>query len=71
MSKGYLQPLVILILIFIFIFGVSFVHANLCMDILALIFQDGGNPFPVTRLLVLNSVTDLSQHTLQLPSLHR
>ena len=31
-------------------FGVTFVHANVCMHILALIFQDGGNPFPVTRL---------------------
>ena len=51
MSIGYLEPLVI--------FGVTFVHANLCMHILALIFQDGGNPFPVTRLPVLNSVTDL------------
>ena len=29
MSKGYLQPLVIIIFIF-FIFGVTFVHANLC-----------------------------------------
>ena len=32
MSKGYLQPLVI------FIFGVTFVHANLCTHILASIF---------------------------------
>ena len=31
-------------------FGVKFVHANLCMHILASIFQDGGKPFPVTRL---------------------
>ena len=45
-------------------------HVNLCMHMLALIFQDGGNPFPVTRLLVLNSVTDLSRHTLPLLSLH-
>ena len=29
MSKGYLQPLVIIIITF-FIFGVTFVHANLC-----------------------------------------
>ena len=43
-------------------------HANLCMRILTSIFQDGGNPFPVTRLLVLNSTTDLSQHTLLLPA---
>ena len=40
------------------------------MHILALIFQDGGNPFPVPRLPVLNSVTDSSQHTLLLPALH-
>ena len=39
-------------------FGVTFVHANLCMHILASIIQDGGNPFPVTRPPVLNSVTD-------------
>ena len=61
MSKGYLQPLVI--------FCVTFVHANLCMHILASTFQDGGNPFPVTRLPVLNSVTDSSRHTLLLPAL--
>ena len=48
----------------------TFVHANLCMYILASTFQDGGNPFPVTRLHVLNSVTDLSRHTLLLPALH-
>ena len=41
MSIGYLEPLVIII----FIFGVSFVHANLCMHILASIFQDSGNHF--------------------------
>ena len=48
MSKGYLQPLVIIIFIF-FIFGVTFVHANLCMQMLVSNFQDGGdsNPFPV------------------------
>ena len=63
MSKGYLQPLV-------FFLGVTFVHANLCMHILALIFQDGGNPFPVTRLPVLSSVTDSSRHTLLLSTLH-
>ena len=34
MSKGYLQPLVIII----FIFGVTFVHANLCRHILASTF---------------------------------
>ena len=45
-------------------------HANLCMHILASIFQDGDNPFPVTRLPVLNSVTDSSRHTLLLPTLH-
>ena len=45
-------------------------HANLCMHILASIFQDGGNPFPVTRLPVLSNVTDLSRHTLLLPTLH-
>ena len=42
----------------LFYFGVTFVHANLCMHILASIFQGGGNPCPVTRLLVLSSVTD-------------
>ena len=41
-------------------------HANLCMHILASTFQDGGNPFPVTRFPVLNSVTDSSRHTLLL-----
>ena len=41
MSKGYLEPLVIIIfIIFIFfIFGVTFVHANLCMHILASTFK--------------------------------
>ena len=66
MSIGYLRPLVLL-----FFFGVTFVHANLCMHILALIIQDGGNPFPVTRLPVLNSVTDSSRRSLLLTSLHR
>ena len=46
-------------------------HANLRMHILASIFQDGGNPLPVTRLPVLNSVTDTSRHTLLLPVFHR
>ena len=64
MSIGYLEPLV-----FIF-FGVTFMHANLCMHILALTCRDGGNPFPVFRLPVLNSVTDSSRHTLLLPTLH-
>ena len=45
---------------FFFFVGVTFVHANLCMHILSPTFQDGGNPFPVTRLPVLNSVTDWS-----------
>ena len=67
MSVGYLEPLVIFLFLF---FGVTFVHANLCMYILASTFQDGGNPFPVNRLPVLNSVTDSSQHTLLLPALH-
>ena len=67
MSKGYLQPLVIIIF---FIFGITFVHANLCMHILASTRQDGGNPFPVIRLPVVNSVTDSSRHTLLLPALH-
>ena len=65
MSKGYLQPLVIF-----FIFGVTFVHANLCLHILASTCQDGGNTFPVIRLPVVNSVTDSSRHTLILPALH-
>ena len=68
MSKGYLQPLVIIFIFFIF--GVAFVHANLCMHILASTCQDGGNPFPVIRLPVVNSVTDSSRHTLLLPALH-
>ena len=71
MSKGYLQPLVIIIIIFIFfIFGVTFVHANLCLHILASTCQDGGNPFPVIRLPVVNCVTDSSRHTLLQPALH-
>ena len=54
----------------LFIFGVTFVHANLCMHILASTRQDDGNPFPVIRLPVVNSVTDSSRHTLRLPVLH-
>ena len=68
MSIGYLEPLVIIIIIFIF--GVTFVHANLCHHILASTCQDGGNPFPVIRLPVVSSVTDSSQHMLRLPALH-
>ena len=45
-------------------------HANLCLHILASTCQDGGNPFPVIRLPVVNSVTDSSRHTLLLPALH-
>ena len=45
-------------------------HANLYGHILTSIFQDGGNPFPVTRLPVLSSVTHSSRHTLLLPTLH-
>ena len=67
MSKGYLQPLAIIIF---FIFGVTFVHANLCMHILASTCQDGGNPFPVIRLPVVNCVTDSSRHTLLQSALH-
>ena len=67
MSIGYLEPLVIIIF---FIFGVTFVHANLCMHILASTCQDGGNPFPVIRLPVVNCVTDSSRHTLLQPVLH-
>ena len=37
---------------FWFSFGVTFVHANLCVHILPSMFQDGGNPFPVTRPVV-------------------
>ena len=29
---------------------VTLVHANICMHILVSNFQDGGKPFPVTRL---------------------
>ena len=57
MSIGYLEPLVIIFFFFFFLFGVTFVHANLCRHILASTCQDGDNPFPVTRLQVLNSVT--------------
>ena len=45
-------------------------HANLCMHILASTCQDGGNPFPVIRLPVVNYVTDSSRHTLLQPALH-
>ena len=45
-------------------------HANLCVHILASTCQDGGNPFPVIRPPVVNSVTDSSRHTLLLPALH-
>ena len=69
MSIGYLEPLVIIIFIF-FIFGVTFVHANLCLYILASTCQDGSNPFPVIRLPVVNCVTDSSRHTLLQPALH-
>ena len=55
---------------FFVIFGVTFVHANLCMHILAFFSEDGGNPFPVIRLPVVYSVTDSSRHTLLLPALH-
>ena len=34
-------------------------HANVCMHILASTFQDGGNPFSVTKLPVLSSVTEI------------
>ena len=40
------------------------------MHILASTCQDGGNPFPVIMLAVVNSVTDSSRHTLLLPPLH-
>ena len=56
--------------LFFFIFGVTFVHANLCMHILASTCQYGGSPFPVIRLPVVSSVTDSSRHTLLLPALH-
>ena len=45
-------------------------HANLCLHILASTCQDGGNPFPVIRLPVVNCVTDSSRHTLLQPALH-
>ena len=45
-------------------------HANLCRHILASTCQDGGNPFPVIILPVVNSVTDSSRHALLLPALH-
>ena len=62
--------IIIIIIIFTFsIFGVTFVHANLCMHILASTCQDGGNPFPVIRLPVVNCVTDSSRHTLLQPAL--
>ena len=56
--------------LFFFIFGVTFVHANLCMHILASTCQDGDNPFPVIRLPVVNCVTNSSRHTLLQPALH-
>ena len=60
-----------LLLLFLFLFfGVTFVHANLYGHILASIFQDGGNPFPVASLPVLSSVTHSSRHTLLLTTLH-
>ena len=40
------------------------------MHILASTCEDGGNPFPVIRLPVVNSMTDSSRHTLRLPALH-
>ena len=40
------------------------------MHILASTCQDGSNPFPDSRLPVLNSVTDSSRHTLRLLVLH-
>ena len=55
----------------LFFFSVTFVHANLCTHMLASIIQDGGNPFPVTRLPALTSVTDSSRHSLLLTSLLR
>ena len=45
-------------------------HANLCLHILASTCQDGGNPFPVIILPVVNCVTDSSRHTLLQPALH-
>ena len=45
-------------------------HANLCLHILASTCQDGGNPFPVIRLPVVNCETDSSRHTLLQPALH-
>ena len=69
MSIGYLEPLVIITFIF-FIFGVTFVHANLGKFILASTCQDGGNPFRVIRLPVVNCETDSSRHTLLKPALH-
>ena len=46
----------------------TLVHVNLCMHILCFALSSYSNPFPVTRIQVLNSVTDLSRHTLS--SLH-
>ena len=74
MSSGFGSVFLFLIFIIIsfiiFIFAVTFVHANLCLHILASTCQDGGNPFPVIRLPVLNGVTDSSRHTLLLLALH-
>ena len=50
-----------------FFFGVTSSHANLCMHVLVPIFRYYGNPLPVTRLPVLNRVTDASRNTLLLP----
>ena len=54
---------------FIFLFFL-FLVSHLCMHILASTCQDGGNPFPVIRLPVVNCVTDSSRHTLLQPALH-
>ena len=70
MSLSALVFIIIIIIFIFFIFGVTFVHANLCRHIFASTCQDGGNPFPVIRLLVVNSVTDSPRHTLRLPALH-
>ena len=63
MSIGYLEPLIIIFIIFIF--GVTFVHENLCMHTLASTCEDGVNAFLVIRLPVVNSVTDLSRQALR------
>ena len=68
MSKGYLQPLVYYY--YYYYYNFYFFYFWCHMHILASTYQDGGNPFPVIRLPVVNCVTDSSRNTLLQPALH-